>query len=144
MSEVWKTVPSYPGLLASSLGRVCLPIRRYPMPNGAMRRTYPKPTFGVKVTAAKTASCQYMRIRSRHFGNIKIHRAVCEAFHGPAPSPKHIVLHVNEDGTDNRPENLKWGTRKENQNAPGFIAWAASVARAKFTGKSGMRKGAGA
>lgn len=140
MAEIWKPVPSYPGLMASSLGRICLPVRSYEMPNGGIRTTNPKPTFGVVVTATKDASCRYMRMRSRHFGNIKIHRAVCEAFHGPAPSKKHVVLHRNEDGTDNREANLRWGTRKENQNAPSFKAWAAATCRAKMRGQSGMRK----
>lgn len=141
MEEIWKPVPSYPGLTASSLGRILLPVRRYAMPRGGWRTTAPKPTFGVTATAAKGATCKYKRIRSRHFGNIKVHRAVCEAFHGTQPSPAHIVLHRNEDGTDNRPKNLRWGTRKENQNAPGFKAWAASTCRAKMRGESGMRKG---
>ena len=48
----------------------------------------------------------------------RVHQLVCEAFHGPRPSPSHIVLHLNEEASDNRPENLRWGTRKENQNFP--------------------------
>lgn len=141
MAAVWKPVPSYPGLLASNEGEILLPPRHAPINNGGYRIYTPKPTKGQVRSAAKDASHKYMGIYSRQFGNIKIHQAVCEAFHGPAPTPKHIVLHENEDGTDNRPENLRWGTRKENQNAPGFKAWCASVARAKFAGIDGMRKG---
>ena len=62
-----------------------------------------------------------MGMSSLKLGNIKIHRAVCEAFHGPAPEGKPIVLHLDEDATNNRPENLRWGTQKENLNMPGFI-----------------------
>jgi len=58
---------------------------------------------------------------NKFFGNIKVHRVVCEAFHGPAPFPKSVVIHLNEDATDNRAENLKWGTQKENLNMPKFI-----------------------
>jgi hypothetical protein len=43
-----------------------------------------------------------------------IHREVCEAFHGPKPSPLHEVRHLNGDRSDNRPDNLSWGTRSEN------------------------------
>jgi len=32
-------------------------------------------------------------------------------------------MHLNENSADNRPENLAWGTQKENLNAPGFIAY---------------------
>ncbi len=47
---------------------------------------------------------------------------VCEAFHGPQPANKPIVMHLDEDSHNNKPGNLKWGTMKENMNAPGFIA----------------------
>ena len=60
---------------------------------------------------------------SMFFGNIKIHQAVCEAFHGPKPFPEAVVIHLDEDGHNNRPENLKWGTQKENLNMPKFKAW---------------------
>jgi hypothetical protein len=46
---------------------------------------------------------------------------VCEAFHGPPPEGKPVVIHKDEDAHNNTPENLKWGTQKENLNAPGFI-----------------------
>lgn len=43
-----------------------------------------------------------------------VHRVVCEAFHGPRPSPKHQARHLNGVNTDNRASNLAWGTSKEN------------------------------
>lgn len=45
---------------------------------------------------------------------IKVHRAVCEAFHGPAPTPLHEVAHNDGDRSNNRAENLRWATRQEN------------------------------
>lgn len=45
----------------------------------------------------------------------KVHTYVCEAFHGPRPSPDHVVRHLNGNNTDNRAENLAWGTKTENQ-----------------------------
>jgi hypothetical protein len=35
-------------------------------------------------------------------------------------------MHLNENSDDNRPENLAWGTQKQNLNAPGFIAYCKS------------------
>lgn len=42
------------------------------------------------------------------------HRLVALAFLGPQPSPEHEVRHLNGNRGDNRPENLAWGTRREN------------------------------
>lgn len=126
MDEIWKPVPSKPGLLASNLGRVLFPKKTTEMPNGGVRHHDSSPTFGYKTKASKTSRHVYMGVNRRDFGNIKIHRAVCEAFHGPAPFPKAVVIHLNEDATDNRAENLKWGTQKENLNMPGFIAYCKS------------------
>lgn len=67
-----------------------------------------------------------MGLYSKRFGNMKVHRLVCEAFHGPAPSKRSVVIHLDEDATNNRPENLRWGTQKENLNMPGFIAYCKS------------------
>lgn len=43
-----------------------------------------------------------------------VHVLVCEAFHGPKPKPGMVVRHLNGVSTDNRPENLAWGTHSEN------------------------------
>lgn len=43
-----------------------------------------------------------------------VHRLVCEAFHGPAPSAKHHAAHNDGDPLNNRADNLRWATAKEN------------------------------
>lgn len=43
-----------------------------------------------------------------------VHQVVCHAFHGPRPTPAHEVRHIDGDASNNRPENLCWGTRKQN------------------------------
>lgn len=118
MAKIWKPVPGYPGLLASNDGMIVLPPGRAPTYHGGYRVYDPKPTFGVVRRANKTAKHSYRGVYSRVFGNIKVHRAVCLAFHGEPPSPKHVVIHINENAHDNRAENLKWGTQKENLNMP--------------------------
>lgn len=43
-----------------------------------------------------------------------VHRAVCEAFHGPPPSESHVVAHGDGDPANNRAGNLRWATHSEN------------------------------
>lgn len=44
-----------------------------------------------------------------------IHRLVCEAWHGPAPTELPMVRHLDGDQRNNAPENLDWGTQKQNR-----------------------------
>lgn len=132
MAEVWKPVPSLEGVLASSEGRILLPPRHAPLHHGGFRIYTPKPVRGVVTRASRSASHSYRGIYSKFFGNIKVHRAVCEAFHGPPPSADAVVIHIDENAHNNRPENLKWGTQKENLNMPKIKAYQRRVARTKF------------
>lgn len=120
--ETWKEIPSIEGALASTLGRIRMPSKfGVSLPSNPSRtRDYiTKPTFGYpqKDSTGRDGSPKRM-VTVWRGKNYKIHRLVCEAFHGQPPSKDHIVLHLNENPGDNRPENLRWGTRKENQNFP--------------------------
>jgi hypothetical protein len=44
-----------------------------------------------------------------------VHTCVCVAFHGTRPSPIHETRHLDGDKTNNKPDNLKWGTPVENE-----------------------------
>lgn len=43
-----------------------------------------------------------------------LHRLICEAFHGPAPTWAECARHLNDDPRDNRAVNLAWGTHADN------------------------------
>ena len=45
-----------------------------------------------------------------------VHRLVCEAFQGPAPSPKHQVAHGDGNRANNCAWNLRWALPSENQS----------------------------
>jgi hypothetical protein len=130
MSERWKPVPSHPGILASSEGRILLPPRYAPLPNGGYRLYAPAPYVGTQTRASVSASHVYMGAFNSFFGNMKVHRLICEAFHGPSPFAGAVVIHLDEDALNNRPENLKWGTQKENLNMPKIKAYQRSRRKA--------------
>lgn len=140
MAEVWKPVPSLPGVMASSDGRILLPPRYAPLAHGGYRLYAPKPVSGTVTRATKSAAHSYRGMYARFYGNIKVHRAVCEAFHGPAPFEGAVVIHLDDDAHNNRPENLKWGTQKENMNMPKIKAWQKSPERAARIRAAKQRK----
>lgn len=47
------------------------------------------------------------------YKTFRVHRLVCEAFKGPCPEGMEC-RHLNGINTDNRAENLEWGTHGEN------------------------------
>lgn len=124
--EIWREVPSVPEVMASSWGRIMKKPYSIAMPNGGIREYRSRPTYGFITRAHKGAAHSYRGVYFRHTGNLKVHRVVCEAFHGEAPTGCNVVIHKDEDAHNNRPENLRWGTQKENLNSPGFIAFCRS------------------
>lgn len=141
MTEIWKEVPSYKGVLASSDGRILLPPSYAPLKNGGYRIYQPEPTTGYVCKANRNAKHAYRGVFNRKLGNLKVHRLVCEAFHGPAPFDGAVVIHIDENALNNRPANLRWGTQKENLNALGFKAYCRSRVGANSPTIIGKRKG---
>jgi len=44
----------------------------------------------------------------------KVHQLVCAKFHGPRPSDKHEVRHLDGNPRNNNANNLAWGTKSDN------------------------------
>lgn len=44
----------------------------------------------------------------------RVHKLVCELFHGLPPSGLYEVCHIDGDKLNNCAANLRWGTRKDN------------------------------
>jgi hypothetical protein len=96
-SEEWKDVVGYEGLYqVSSLGNV----RR----DGRNRTLHTNPNGYHKMDLYKDAVCKW-------FG---VSRLVALAFI-PNPDNKPEVDHINKNRIDNRVENLRWVTSKENK-----------------------------
>lgn len=62
----------------------------------------------------KTVAKGYLALKLSGDRYVGIHRLVCEAFYGPAPTANHQASHLDHDQTNNRPENLRWETAAEN------------------------------
>jgi hypothetical protein len=116
--ESWVTIPSQPHLMASSDGRIMVDPYFSPLPNGGERIYGGTPTFG------QWDGSRFIYV-TRKNKTLKVARLVCEAFNGP-PQDKQVCMHLDENSCNNRPENLAWGTQKDNLNAPGFIAYCKS------------------
>jgi hypothetical protein len=106
----WLPAPKCPNYEISSDGRIRSIDRTVKYKNGGERKfpSRERKTFLVK---------GYPHLTIRVDGkkrNFYVHLLVCEAFHGPRPSPMHEARHLNGDPTDNRAENLSWGTKSEN------------------------------
>lgn len=105
--EIWKDIKDYNGLYQiSNLGRV------KSLGNSATRKE--------KIRKLKTDKKGYYIINLFKNGktkNYRVHRLVAEAFI-PNPENKPEIDHINTIRCDNRVENLRWVTPKENKNNP--------------------------
>jgi len=113
--EIWRLVPSVPGILASSLGRLMVIPHEAALHRGGTRQ------YGGEATYGQWDGVRF--IYPRKGKTYKVSRLICEAFHGVAPCGKAVCMHLDENSRNNKPENLAWGTQKENLNATGFIAY---------------------
>ena len=52
-----------------------------------------------------------IQIEKKHY---PVHRLVLETWVGPQPEEKPRIRHMNDVHSDNRVENLQWGTNKQN------------------------------
>lgn len=147
-TEIWKPVPSEPGVLASSWGRILQAPSYAPLPNGGYRTYLPEPTYGLVTKARKGAVHEYrlvmLKRRAGEGGRQKprkVHQLVCEAFHGAKPFPAAVTLHDDEDGLNNLPGNLSWGTQKENLSMPKYRATVSARASAMPRNGAGTNGG---
>ena len=95
MPELWRTVAECDRYEVSNLGRVRHKQRRQPLKPWLVARGYEMVNLGH---------------RSRHY----VHQLVCAAWHGPRPKGM-FACHRNDIATDNRSENLYWGSRANNR-----------------------------
>jgi hypothetical protein len=94
-AEFWRTAPGHDRYIVSNLGRVRFRKVGSPILRGSIGRD------------------GYHRVQLDGVTR-RVHRLVCEAFHGPQPSPAHEVAHGDGVRRNNHSLNLRWATRSEN------------------------------
>lgn len=96
--EAWKPIPGYKAE-ASSLGRIR---SFYGSKKGKIRKLQ------------KGLKGKYQRVQlQRSMNSISVHRLVALAWHDN-PYNLPVVRHLDDNGLNNRPENLKWDTQSNN------------------------------
>lgn len=107
MEEIWKDIPGYEGRYKiSTFGRVIsMNYGRTGKPKLMKPRLTSNGYFFVTISNGRTAE------------NYFVHRLVAIAFI-PSVDGKDFIDHIDGNPRNNHIENLRWCTRKENQNNP--------------------------
>lgn len=115
--EVWKPVSGWADLYeVSNLGRVKVLRRAKACRNRWGATVQTRPTRIMKPTIS--AFGHYF-VNLHCDGKVKrrsVHRLVCEAFHGACPPDKQHCAHWDGNPANNRADNLRWATVKENSD----------------------------
>jgi hypothetical protein len=98
---MWKTIPTYPNYEISDLGEI-----RHVGKANLLKFT----TKQGKLPYQRASLCTDGKIQK-----FAVHRLVLQTFVGPCPDG-HECMHLDDNPRNNKLENLKWGTRKENHS----------------------------
>lgn len=112
-NEEWRLIPGFPGYEASSLGRV-RSIDRLVKQGNRWGQVIEKQQKG-RILSPRIDRYGYHKVNPCVNGRViytGVHRLVCAAFHGPNSSK--MAAHNDGNPSNNRPENLRWATAKEN------------------------------
>lgn len=111
--EVWRDVKDYEGLYqVSNLGRV-KSLERYVKHYTGSDKLLSERILKQPIT--NTGYCIVGLCKNGIPAKIKTHRLIAQAFISN-PENKPYIDHINTIKTDNRVENLRWVTHKENMN----------------------------
>lgn len=114
-TEVWKDIPGYEGeYQASTFGRIKSLQREAISKNHYTGKPFYHTVPERILKPGQFCKCGHVSVVLRRGTNGKpVHQLVLKTFVGEAPDGME-VLHINGNPTDNRLENLRYGTRTEN------------------------------
>ena len=117
MDEIWKDINGYEGLYqVSNKGRV-KSLDRYAT-NHSKKQFRPERILKQNIQqAGRSKRCMVVLSKEGKLRPVRVHRLVAEAFI-PNPENKPFIDHIDTDSTNNKVENLRWVTAKENSNNP--------------------------
>lgn len=113
MDEVWKDIPGYEGRYqASTHGQIrSLPREEFRKDGHGGYATW---FYKGRVLSARQKESGHLNVSLGARNTKKVHRLVLETFVGPCPAGLEC-LHADGDPTNNRLDNLRWGTRLDNR-----------------------------
>lgn len=112
-NEEWRSIPGFPGYEASSLGRI-RSLDRVVKQKNRWGQVIERRQQG-RILSPRITSAGYSRVNPCVNGRVtyaQLHRLVCAAFHGERVGL--MAAHNDGNPSNNRPENLRWATAKEN------------------------------
>lgn len=105
--EIWKKIDNFPNYMISNLGRVKSLNYRGNTKKEVLLTPYKNNEGYLGLNLWNNGKCKHYTI----------HRLVAQAFISN-PENKPFIDHINTIRNDNRVENLRWVTSKENRNNP--------------------------
>lgn len=114
MQETWKPVLGYEGIYeVSTQGELRSLPKKILHYSGKLLDRKGRVLRGHvnKKGYVKVSLCDQGKMKGFH-----VHVLVAMSFHGPRPSPSHVVRHLDGNQLNNAPSNLAWGTHKENSD----------------------------
>lgn len=111
-NEIWKDVPGFPGYQVSNAGRV------RSLPRIVKRGNHTMSISGSILRFGTSMGYSFVNLRKDGKSiSVKVHKLVGLVFvENPKNRPE--IDHINANRKDNRPENLRWVNRHENNMNP--------------------------
>ena len=111
--EEWRAVEAYPRYQVSDAGRVRR-IEFTSTDSRGRRRTWPE--MVLKQEVGWHGYCTVVLTNDAGPKRFRVHRIVAHAFLEKEHDEQSVVRHRNHKRTDNRAENLAWGTHQDNSD----------------------------